>query len=274
MSLHEGSDDERHLVDDAVAWFAAHGEQLAPAVARLRLALEPWPAGLEDFAAWHEGAHGERLATPAAALRRWAQFCARGERGERRIWARMDWDQALAGLGANLRTGGCCERHAGARVAALVEVLGRSPEEVRARLLPLVAAVPGAPDQPGYAAAIGALADAAEAVGDSYLERRMIPAPKAGRSKRRAQRRAEQFGPQAEYCRGRPCCACGQAPPSNPHHVRSRGAGGTDADAVPLCELCHRDVHAHGASWLELSRGISLADTAREFALRVSGGGA
>ena len=95
-----------------------------------------------------------------------------------------------------------------------------------------------------------------------------------GCAKRRAQRRAEQFGPQAKLVRGYACCACGAQPPSNPHHVRSRGAGGTDADAVPLCELCHRDVHAHGASWLELSRGISLADTAREFALRVSGGGA
>lgn len=64
---------------------------------------------------------------------------------------------------------------------------------------------------------------------------------------RRAKRKAEAFGPQAELCRTLPCCACGAAPPSDPAHVRSRGAGGKDrGNVVPLCRRCHDLQHQSG----------------------------
>lgn len=63
---------------------------------------------------------------------------------------------------------------------------------------------------------------------------------------RLAARRARQFGPQAELCRKLPCCACKAPPPSDPEHVRTRGAGGLDADTIPLCRSCHELRHQHG----------------------------
>ena len=64
---------------------------------------------------------------------------------------------------------------------------------------------------------------------------------------RRARRRAEQFSHQAERCRIMRCCACGRRAPSDPAHIRSRGAGGRDrANVVPLCRTCHSLQHAIG----------------------------
>ena len=66
---------------------------------------------------------------------------------------------------------------------------------------------------------------------------------------RRASTRAKAFGPQSELCRTLPCAACGDPPPSDPAHVRSRGAGGQDLDnVVPLCRADHIRQHAHGWS--------------------------
>jgi hypothetical protein len=75
------------------------------------------------------------------------------------------------------------------------------------------------------------------------------PLPKKN-ARRLAKRRAEEFGEQANVCRGLPCCACGpslygpdllalafmsETPISDAHHAVTRGAGGKDADTVPLC---------------------------------------
>jgi hypothetical protein len=61
---------------------------------------------------------------------------------------------------------------------------------------------------------------------------------------RLARLRAEQFGEYAEYIRQLPCCSCGAAPPSEPSHVRTRGAGGKMQDQVPHCRRCH-DLYEH-----------------------------
>ena len=59
------------------------------------------------------------------------------------------------------------------------------------------------------------------------------------------------FGPLAEYARSRPCCICGAPPPSDPHHVRSRGAGFADyledgsGNVVPMCRGCHNGPKDH-----------------------------
>ncbi len=49
-----------------------------------------------------------------------------------------------------------------------------------------------------------------------------------------------QFGSYAAIIRAMPCCVCG-ARPSDPAHVKTRGAGGTKKDLVPLCRRCHTE---------------------------------
>ena len=46
------------------------------------------------------------------------------------------------------------------------------------------------------------------------------------------------------YVRGLPCCRCGLASPSDPHHIRKGADGGTglkpsDSWALPVCQKCH-----------------------------------
>lgn len=90
--------------------------------------------------------------------------------------------------------------------------------------------------------------------------RRTTPLRKAN-ARRRARLRAEQFGPEAERVRAMPCCACGHAAPSDPHHMKSRGAGGKAKDLVALCHSCHVAVHAQGAItfWRNVARDRATA---------------
>lgn len=97
--------------------------------------------------------------------------------------------------------------------------------------------------------------------------------------KRRAARRTAAFSIQAEVCRLLPCSACGYPPPSEPAHALSRGAGGKDADVVPLCgthirwsrayderadrEGCHEKQHREGIRTFEARVGIDLTERAR-----------
>lgn len=81
---------------------------------------------------------------------------------------------------------------------------------------------------------------------------------------RRAKLRAIQFGEHADTVRSLPCCACGSRSQIHPHHVRSRGAGGTAADLAPLCMTCHDRVHTMGRLSFEAAHGIDLAAVAAE----------
>ena len=66
-------------------------------------------------------------------------------------------------------------------------------------------------------------------------------------SPRLEERRAEEFGPQAQACRDIGiCCCCGTEGPTDPHHLKTRGAGGKDRDTIPLARACHRRLHATG----------------------------
>lgn len=47
------------------------------------------------------------------------------------------------------------------------------------------------------------------------------------------------------FVRSKTCAACGAHSP-DPHHLRSRGAGGSDRTCVPLCRAHHSDWHAFG----------------------------
>lgn len=80
--------------------------------------------------------------------------------------------------------------------------------------------------------------------------------PLKKRNAKRARKRYEtQFGSKAKWIRSLPCCACHKEGPSDPHHVKTRGAGGTSEDLVPLCADCHREllpsmgIDTFGARW-------------------------
>jgi hypothetical protein len=47
------------------------------------------------------------------------------------------------------------------------------------------------------------------------------------------------------------------------HHTRTRGAGGTSADLVPLLEYLHRFLHEHGVRTFEAIYGVNLREKAR-----------
>lgn len=51
-----------------------------------------------------------------------------------------------------------------------------------------------------------------------------------------------------EYIRRRPCMVCGAPPPSDPDHLRSRGAGGGDelSNLLALCRKHHVERHRSG----------------------------
>lgn len=51
------------------------------------------------------------------------------------------------------------------------------------------------------------------------------------------------------WLRERPCDMCGAPPPSEPHHVQTVGAGGSDYRALSSCRRCHDLVHE--AHWKE-----------------------
>ncbi len=79
-----------------------------------------------------------------------------------------------------------------------------------------------------------------------WLKRKTRLKPIGRRGKR--MRETQVFGPFADWIRSRPCDVCGTPPPSDPHHVRSRGAGHGDwidgrGNLLPLCRPCHRARH-------------------------------
>jgi hypothetical protein len=58
-----------------------------------------------------------------------------------------------------------------------------------------------------------------------------------------------------------PCAIC-DALPSEAAHVRSRGAGGTWEDLVPLCRDHHREQHQVGIQTFQRVHGIDLVELA------------
>ena len=76
-------------------------------------------------------------------------------------------------------------------------------------------------------------------------------------SARKRKRYTIAFGSKADWVRSLPCLVCG-AVPSDPAHVRSRGAGGTAADIVPLCRAHHSEQHAVGVRTFSERHGLDL----------------
>ncbi len=46
-----------------------------------------------------------------------------------------------------------------------------------------------------------------------------------------------------KWVRSLDCAVCGRLAPSHPHHVKTRGSGGSDYYCIPLCGECHREAH-------------------------------
>ena len=102
--------------------------------------------------------------------------------------------------------------------------------------------------------------------------------------KRAAERRARDFGEQAQLCRRLPCCVCaphtfrlwlsleempaGTPMPwpthCDPHHEPSRGAGGADRDTVPLCRKHHTERHTMPLADFEAKYRVDLRAIAAE----------
>ena len=80
---------------------------------------------------------------------------------------------------------------------------------------------------------------------------------------KKSEKYEREFGDYAEVIRQSECCACSKSPPSDPHHVRARGAGGTKKDLVPLCRDCHNTVHNIGIESFRTRYGIDLKTIAR-----------
>lgn len=78
---------------------------------------------------------------------------------------------------------------------------------------------------------------------------------------RLAERRADQFGVQAQACRDIGiCCHCGVQGVTVPHHHMSCAAGGEDCDTLPLLIVCHSRVHTIGPRRFWEESGISPED--------------
>jgi hypothetical protein len=86
-------------------------------------------------------------------------------------------------------------------------------------------------------------------------------------------RKTDVFGPFADYIRQQPCLVCGRRP-SEPHHIRSRGAGGTDIEGfgshgnlVPLCGPfgCHAEGHQGGWQTFQKNHGVDLRSAAENY---------
>jgi hypothetical protein len=69
-------------------------------------------------------------------------------------------------------------------------------------------------------------------------------------------RRAVQFGKQSAMARTLPCFTCGAPPPSDPSHLKTRGAGGLDEHVIPQCRKCHDALGWEGITSFFVKRGL------------------
>lgn len=93
--------------------------------------------------------------------------------------------------------------------------------------------------------------------------RRKKPLRPVNRERRKREfARAYGSKARARWTKRLPCLICRKCP-TEVAHVRSRAAGGTAAETVPLCREHHREQHDTGVESFEARHGIDLADEAR-----------
>ena len=77
-------------------------------------------------------------------------------------------------------------------------------------------------------------------------------------------RRVEDPG-YLDYLRQLPCTAC-QKTPAEPHHLESRGSGGSDYTSIPLCREHHAEFHSRGNKTAASSHGLDAWREAHKLA--------
>ena len=82
--------------------------------------------------------------------------------------------------------------------------------------------------------------------------------------KRKAKAFARNFGEKAVWTRELPSVVDGDQHSIEAVHVRSRGAGGTSADLVPMTTVQHRELHSWGIKTFEAHYGLDLTRIAAE----------
>ena len=93
----------------------------------------------------------------------------------------------------------------------------------------------------------------------------------ARRAERKKKRHEKQYGERAVAIKAMRCCVPGCAHwPSDAAHVKSRAAGGTKRDLVPLCHEHHMEQHSTGIKTFQEKHGIDLALIAAEIDRRLS----
>lgn len=99
---------------------------------------------------------------------------------------------------------------------------------------------------------------------------------------RMAANRMQSHGPHVDWVVTLPCCVCmpehyhgpelkpfmyaeanRESRISDPHHVRTQGAGGTAETCVPLCRLHHSHTHSLGPDTFAITYTVDLSATAR-----------
>ena len=91
-------------------------------------------------------------------------------------------------------------------------------------------------------------------------------------------KRKDTFGPLADFCRTQPCIVGMCFGRTEPHHVRSRGAGGDDirgkgghGNVVPLCRTHHSEGHTIGWQTFQARYHLSLTCEAERLYRRYTG---
>jgi hypothetical protein len=89
-------------------------------------------------------------------------------------------------------------------------------------------------------------------------------------AKRKKARFLKAFGSRERVLaiKAMPCLVCGALPSDNAH-IKSRGAGGSFRDVVPLCRNHHQEHHA-GPKALEAKYGLNLREAADALAADAS----
>jgi hypothetical protein len=82
-----------------------------------------------------------------------------------------------------------------------------------------------------------------------------------------------------DHVRSLDCVSCNHSlvTQSDPHHLTTRGAGGSDYTAVPMCRLHHDEIHRGGLNKFEMLHGLdmyqALARCLASYLTQITGGG-
>jgi hypothetical protein len=62
------------------------------------------------------------------------------------------------------------------------------------------------------------------------------------------------------FIKSKPCCICETRKKIDPHHTKSKGSGGSDLTAIPLCRRHHRICHDSGIETFQKKHQIDFKE--------------